>query len=482
MSQTEFEKKLFDYIEKEQMIKPADRIVAAVSGGADSTALLYALWSLKQQSLISADLICVHINHRLRGSDSDRDEKFVIDLAGKLNVHVITIKVDVKGHAKNAKISIETAARELRINALIEIAKEKGCNTIATGHQADDNAETVIHRLLRGTGFRGLCGIRPKNFFEGGIAFIRPLLSFTRRQITDYLNIKNISWQTDKTNFDCSYKRNFIRHRLLPEIQVHSSKPVSRTLLNLSQAARYFQNKVIRQAEMFYSDIALSQSDSISLNLNKFSPLHPAVKNQLILMTLENLNVPQRNLTSGHFEKILELAQNPESNKKIDLPCYFTVRKEYGSLTFKRKPPRQIHTWQSFEEIKIDIPAKIQKGNLIIETSLLDGKQLKIEKFIKEKNGYIEWFDFDKIVPPIIIRKRKSGDKFHPLGMPAEKRIGKFLTDRKIPSNIRSNILLVIDREKIIWLWPVRTSEKAKVTGQTTKILQMQLTNKLRAF
>lgn len=211
MTQLEFEENLTRYIEKEKLIDSGGRIAAAVSGGADSTALLYALWSIKKQNIISADLICVHINHQLRGADSDEDEKSVIELADKLNIPAFTKRVDVRGFAKAEKISIETAARELRIKALIEIAKERGCNIIATGHQANDNAETIIHRLLRGTGFRGLCGIKPKNVFENGIIFVRPLLCFTRKQITDYLTIEGLRWQTDATNFDCRYKRNFIR-------------------------------------------------------------------------------------------------------------------------------------------------------------------------------------------------------------------------------------------------------------------------------
>ena len=475
MSYLEFEKKLSRYIEKEQLIKPGDRIAAAVSGGADSTALLYALLFLKKQNNISADLVCVHINHQLRGTDSDRDEKFVTELAVKLNVPVITRKVDVKEFAKNAKISIETAAREMRIKALIEIAKERGCNIIATGHQADDNAETVIHRLLRGTGFRGLCGIKPKNVFENGIIFVRPMLCFTRKNITDYLTAEELSWQTDATNFDCRYKRNFIRHQLLGELQKQSSKSVVELLSRLLQAAQSYQDSVSRISLRLWPVIASCQAEAVMLDINKFSQLHPAVKTELIYTALTNLGCGQRDLTQNHYEKILKLTQNCSGNKKIDLPCFFSVRKEYGNLIFEKLLLKDSQTRQFSEEIEVDVPMKIRTGNLFIETSLLDTGQFQIENFKKDKSEYIECFDYEKIIPPIIIRKRRTGDKFYPLGLAAEKRIGKFLTDQKIPSRIRNNILIVSDREKIIWLWPVRISEKVKVTNKTRKILQMQI-------
>lgn len=477
MSQLDFENKLFRYIEKEQLIKSGDRITAAVSGGTDSTALLYGLWHLKEQNNISAELICVHINHQLRGADSDRDEKFVIELAGKLNIPVITRKVDVKGHVKNAKISVETAARELRIRALCEIAKEKGCYLIATGHQADDNAETIMHRLLRGTGLRGLCGIRPKNAFGDSITFIRPMLCLTRKQITDYLAEKGWKWQTDATNFDCRYRRNFIRHRLLPEIQKQCSKPVDEMLGELSQAARKFQAIVNRLSEQMYHKIGQRKTDSISLDINKFSQLHPAVKAELIYLALSNQGCPERNVTAEHYERILKLVQDTQGNKKISLPAFFTVRKEKNNLIFEKPVMKEFQRNEFFKPVELPIGSSICCGNLTIETKLFDAKPLKIENFKKGTVNYVEWFDFDKIAPPIVIRKRKTGDKFHPLGMPAEKRIGKFLTGRKIPSNIRDNTLIVSDREKIIWLWPVRISEKAKVAGETKKILQMQIKN-----
>ena len=162
-------------------------MLLAVSGGADSTALLYSMFALKNEGILHADFVCAHINHQLRTPDADIDEKFVVAQAENLSLPVITQKIDVRQFARQNKLSIETAARILRIQHLQDIAKASNCDWIATAHQKNDNAETVIQRLLRGTGFRGLAGIWPLRSFSDNITFVRPLLCVTRDQIIDYL-------------------------------------------------------------------------------------------------------------------------------------------------------------------------------------------------------------------------------------------------------------------------------------------------------
>jgi tRNA(Ile)-lysidine synthase len=472
----EFKDKLARYIKKERLFNPGERVLLAVSGGADSTALLYALCSLKQKKITSADFLCAHINHQLRGIDSDNDEKFVIEQAGRLNLPAVAKKVDVRSFAKKHKLSIETAARQLRIDALLDIAQKNNLRIIATAHQADDNAETLIHRILRGTGFRGLAGIKPKNILRG-ITFVRPLLAFTKKQITDYLKEQGLSWQTDATNFDCRHKRNFIRHRLLPELQRQSNVPIVEQLAKLSQAAQKFQSSVEASTQQLWPKTASCQKNSVSLSINIFSQQHPAVKTELIHKALTSLDCPEKNLTHRHYERILHLSQCTVSNKKIDLPAFFSVRREYTRLIFEKPPAQSTAACLPSEKIDVAIPSKIQAGNLLIEALLIDAAGQQMENFKKSKTADIEWFDFDKITPPIIICGKTNGDKFHPLGLPAEKKVGKFLTDQKIPQTARQKILTVRDRQKIIWVWPLRISEPVKVTSQTKKILQIQITD-----
>ena len=215
---SEFEQTLADFIKTNGLLANTEKVLSAVSGGCDSVALVFALNRLAEEAVIKTKPVTAHVNHNLRGQASRQDQEFVEKFGKKLGISVLAKSVDVKAFAKENHLSIETAARELRRQALIEMANEAGSGAVATGHHADDNAETMIHRLMRGTGFRGLCGIRPKSVFDG-IVFIRPLLCFTRKEIVEYCRQNNLAWQSDHTNDEFAYTRNRIRHLIIPEIQ-----------------------------------------------------------------------------------------------------------------------------------------------------------------------------------------------------------------------------------------------------------------------
>ncbi|MFB0525374.1 MAG: tRNA lysidine(34) synthetase TilS, partial [Phycisphaerae bacterium] len=232
----EFEKKIADFIKAHGLFGPADRVLLAISGGADSIALLYVMQSLKTNKVLRVDLLCAHINHQLRGMEANLDEDFVTAEAAKLELSLMTKRLDVRGFARSHKLSIETAARKLRIEALLDMARFNNCCCIATGHQKNDSAETILHRLARGTGLRGLGGIWPMRTFNNKIKFVRPLLCVTRNEIIEYLQQRNLTWQTDHTNADCTYRRNYIRHRLLPELQQKCSGSIVEQLFGLSQS------------------------------------------------------------------------------------------------------------------------------------------------------------------------------------------------------------------------------------------------------
>lgn len=472
----ELEDKLAIFIKENKLFGSAEKVLLAISGGADSTALLYVLCSLKEKGKIRTEMLCAHINHLLRGTDSDNDEQFVVQQTNILNLPITTKRIDVRSFAKRNKISIETAARQLRIKALIEIAKENDCSLIATAHQADDNAETIIHRLLRGTGFRGLAGIWPKRKFENNITFVRPLLCVTRAEITAYLKRRNLKWQTDKTNQNLTFKRNYIRHLLLPQLQKHCSGLLVEQLSVLSKSAHKFYNSAYSLAERLWPEVSELGESSLKLDLKIFSAQHPEVKVEFMRKSLAFLGSGEKTLSRRHYEKILKLAKQKTSNKKVNLPNGFTVRREYNKLIFEHTEKSKI-TKMPEEVFALQIPGKQQCGEFIIESKFLEVSGNKTGYFTPTQNGFIEQFDFDKLQPPITVRRRVEGDRFRPLGMPAEKKVGKFLTDAKVPKNIREKMLIVADDEKIIWLWPIRISEQAKVTGKTKRIFQLQITD-----
>ena len=471
----EFEKKVADFIKTNSLLESADSVLSAVSGGADSTALLYAMHALKAENILSADLVCVHINHQLRGADADVDEDFVIAQARDLNLPITTKRVDVRGFARKNKLSIETAARQVRIDTLLNIAKAGNCNSIATAHHKNDNAETILHRLVRGTGFRGLAGIWPTRLFADDIRFIRPLLSVTRNEIIEYLKKRNLKWRRDHTNADCTYTRNFIRHRLLPALQQDCTGSLVEQLSTLAASARKFYTGVCNCAQKAWPKLTDCSANELKLNLQMFLTHPVPVKVELVRRSLTAIGCGQRDLTRLHFKKILRLAEQNIGGRKIELPAGFVVRKEYGNLIFARPEKTSHHDELIRNSTRLQVPGKTKFGRFLIQAATLEADGSRIEKFKTKKNNCIESFDWDKVKLPLMVRSRKAGDRFWPLGLEAEKKIGKFLTAAKVPHHLRRKLLVIEDSEKIIWLWPVRIGEQAKITDDTQKVLQLKI-------
>ena len=471
----EFENKIAGFAKTNGLFESVDKVLLAVSGGADSTALMYAMQALKVDGILSAELLCAHINHQLRGTEADLDEDFVIAQAGNLNFPITTRRLDVRGFARKNKLSIETAARKLRIESLLDIAKANNCSRIATAHQKNDSAETVLQRLLRGTGFRGLGGIWPMRSFAEEFKFVRPLLCVRRGEIIEYLKERSLKWRTDRTNEDCRYRRNFIRHRLLPALQQDCSGSVVEQMSALSQSAQRFYKLVCDSAEEVWPVLADCAGDSLKLDLKSFLAQPEPVKVELVRRSLACIGSGERNLTQGHFKRILQLAEQNVSSRKVELPDGFAVRREYGSLTFggvktTLQPDKQIN-----KSVELGIPGWTKFGSYLIEATVLETDKADVERFKVEKNEFVEWFDLEKVKQPLVVRFRQVGDRFWPLGLGGQKKIGKFLTAAKVPQELRQKLLIVADSEKIIWIWPIRISEQTKIVCETRKILQLRI-------
>ena len=433
-------------------------------------AMMYALTSLKQAGLIKANLIAAHIHHHLR-ADADADRDFVVTCAKKISLEVEVADIDVQGFASQNKLSIETAGRDLRRKALQGLANKNNCEIIATGHHKNDNAETIIDRLIRGTGIRGLGGIWPKRKFAG-FDFIRPLLWVTKKEIIEYLQDENLKWCDDHTNEDLTYRRNFIRHKLLDQLKKNSSGIVD-SLSDLSNTCRGFYELVKKQTDKIWPDVFTDEDENISLDLNKFANQPEPVKIELIRRCLSLLNCGEQNLTSEHYEKILQLAETRTAGRMIELPGGFLAIRQYNKLVFEKSKEDISQIDEAFD---IEIGKAHRFGPWKIESKILNAKNCYLEKFKAEKDNFVEWFDLDKIKLPLHGRFRRPGDKFWPLGLDGEKKLGKFLTTSKAPYSIRADVVVVEDTEKIVWLAPIRPSEFTKIDGITNKILELKIT------
>ncbi len=499
----EFEKRVADFIKANELFGSAERVLLAVSGGADSTALLYAMRGLKAKGVFDAELLCAHMNHQLRGTQADLDEDFVLAQAAELKLAITTKRLDVRGFAGRNKLSIETAARKLRIKSLLQIARAGDCKVVATAHQKNDNAETVLQRLVRGTGFRGLGGIWPVRVFADDIRFVRPLLCVRRDEIIEYLQKRNLKWRQDHTNADCTYRRNYIRHRLLPALQQDCTVSVVEQLSELARSARGFYSLVCSRADKVWPELADCAGEKIALDSKMFLAQSQPVRVELIRRSLTSIGSGERDITQHHYEMILQLAEQDVGGRKIELPGAFVVGAEYGKLIFARPQKSEIRSQKTevrnlssvlcpLSSVVLEVPGRTRFGRYLIEATILDtgcspqdtlrrmlDTRRKTKSRIENRESriqFVEKFDLDKLKLPLVVRFREAGDRFIPLGLRAEKKIGKFLTAAKVPHGVRRKLLVVADSEKIIWVWPVRLSEQTRITGETRKILQLQIT------
>jgi len=482
---TELEQKVADFIAAERLLAPGKSVLLAVSGGADSTALLHVMAALRADGVLPIEIRCAHINHQLRGAEAQRDQDFVVEQCRKLNIVVITERIDVRGYARAKKLSIETAARTLRIDRLLDIAARgelvesarQSCTCIATAHQKNDNAETVLHRLIRGTGFRGLCGIWPAKEFAGDIRFIRPLLCATRGEIIQYLNSRNLKWCVDRTNEDFAYRRNFIRHRLLPAMQKDCDRCLIDELYELSRSARGFYDFVCRSVDAIWPDVATAEKQTITLDLGKLAAQPAEVKVELLRRAIASLGCGEQEITERHYGDILRLSEN----KTRQLPGGIGVSRQGGAIIFAHGQKEEGCRAGLAPPKQLNVPGKTEFAGVLIEACILDYDATKFEKFKKTKTSFVEWFDLTRVKPPIVVRFRRRGDRFWPLGLKAEKKVGKFLTNAKVSQQMRRKAMIVADSEKIIWLCPVRISEQSKIGRQTKTVLQLKITDKYQA-
>lgn len=469
---TEFEKKISGFIKSAGLFKDSRRSLVAVSGGADSVALMFALVRLKEAGEIEADILGGHINHNLRGAESDADQKFVEEFGRKLCIEIITRSVDVRSFAGENKLSIETAARKLRLDGLIAIAKENNCGSIVTAHHMDDNAETMVHRLMRGTGFRGLGGIWPEKIFDD-VKIVRPMLCIRRTEIIDHCKTGGIEWRDDHTNMDTSFKRNWIRHKLIPYLGQGKSG-LEQELWKLASSARRLNRRIENESDNVWGKLYLETGkESVAFDRKEFCRLGDMIAAETVRRAIVQAGSGEKDMTEVHYKSILELARDGRNGKKLELPNGFIAGVEYDRIVFYKRTESEEKSF--YMEVQVEIDDHVEFEGKRIVAKVLDAADCDIEEFKRKKDSYVEWFDHDKLKGPIVARSRKDGDKFEPIGGGGEKKVGKFLTAAKVPGVLRREVVIFADAGKIIWVAPFRASEETKISQATKKILEIRL-------
>lgn len=425
------EKKIAQYIDNERLFPLNARIIVALSGGADSVALLRILHTL------GYDCEAAHCNFHLRGAESDRDEMFVRKLCKTMRIPLHTIDFETEQYAIEKKISIEMAARELRYQWFAEIKEKTKANVIAVAHHQDDSVETVLLNLIRGTGINGLLGIRPKN---GDI--VRPLLCISRKEITDYLQNAKQEYMTDSTNLQDEYTRNKIRLNLLPlmqEINPLVKEHIIDTSNYLNDVNRIY-NKGIEEGKQRVIE-----------------------KGDIRIISLLKEPSPEALL----FEILYPLGFNAAQTKNILAMLEGQTGKQFISKD----------GWRVVKDRELLLIDKKEKQE-IPPFCLIKEEKEYTKDFIIPREKHIACFDTDKLIEEINLRKWQTGDIFIPFGMKGKKKVSDYLTDRKFSIIQKENQWVLCCGDKIIWIVGERTDNRFRIDEKTKKVTVFKMSEK----
>jgi tRNA(Ile)-lysidine synthase len=454
-------KKVKQTIEKYNLLDKGDRVVVALSGGPDSTALLVILTQIAEE--IGFNLIAAHINHGLRAEESDEDEKYSRELSENMGVAFVAHKADKTGVEKG--VSPEDYYRRQRYSFLNKVAQEQRAKKIALGHNLQDQAETVLLNLLRGSGLEGLKGILP---IRDG-KFIRPLMEVSRREIISFLNAAGIQYRQDSSNESRKYLRNKIRGELIPYIKEKFNPKIEETLAQTAEILRN-EDEFIRQYVFAAMDSPYiqRQKNLISLNIAFINKLPLAIRLRLFKVLLESLNPEKNGFSFIHIKSLENLTQGKESGKRISLPAGIAARREYDNLILERKKacPKRIEYEYT---MKIPGSINIQARNLTIRL------QTTNRDYIDRGSENKVYMDLGKISLPLILRNRRDGDWFQPLGMKGRKKIKTFFIDHKIPRNERDEIMLIADKISVVWIEKMHLNNRVKIIKKTKNVLELEI-------
>jgi tRNA(Ile)-lysidine synthase len=445
--------KVQNYIKEHNLINRGELVIAAVSGGPDSMALLHLLTCLKP--VLKFDLAVAHLNHGLR-PEAQAEADFVRGYCQQEGIAFYSRQLDVGKLARQQKQSVEEAGRESRYRYFAELAAELGAARIATAHHQDDNAETVLLNLVRGSGIKGLRGIRPLNGM-----IIRPLLCLTRQDIEEYLQTHAIKYCIDESNYSTDYLRNRIRHQLLPLLKQEYNPRIVENLNQLAEIAAA-ENEVMElpTSRLAKEIIKRNTADELVLEGTAIRNLHPAYQRRIIRQALFNWQ-GERGWDFTDVELVRNLLSKSGSTKRLQLKKGLYVKKVYDQLIFSAQLPKQI----SFN-YKVTVPGEVHIPEIDQSFSF---DLIERKDFRPAADDF--YLDFDKIKGELYLRSRRAGDWFQPQGMQGRKKIKDFFIDLKIPQAQRNTIPLLAAAEEVYAVIGYRISRIAAVDSGTKRVL-----------
>ena len=437
--------RFLDFIKKHALIEPNDKVLLAVSGGVDSMVLLHLF------STTTFPAHVAHCNFQLRGEAAEGDENFVRQVAESLNIPCHTQRFDTQSHAENEGNSIQMAARNLRYEWFAELCQQNGIQKLATAHHLDDSIETVLHNLTRGTSIAGLRGIKAKQQ-----QLVRPLLPFTKAEILAYAKEHELTWREDASNAETYYKRNFIRHELVPRFEQLNpafQQTLGEQLAKLQEVEAIFETEVGSLREKYL----------------KASEGHWLLKKELLLKIGPHVLEKVLSPFGLRYDQAKQLVGGQSlSGKRFLMPEHeLVVDRDYLVITAMSQ--KEAITYDQIDE---QLEGIKRIGDRTYQMAILERNHLT-EIPRQSSEAYL---DADRLEFPLLVRPWQQGDSFQPLGMQGKKKISDLMIDHKIPVNLKSKVHVIVSGTDIVWVVGLRIDERYKVTAATRRILSLRQT------
>ena len=442
-------------LKKYNMLTQGEKVVLGVSGGADSIAMLYALNELIDYGL---ELIVAHLNHGIREEEAKRDSDFVKETAKSLGLTFVYGEVDTLKFKEESALSLEDAARTLRYKFFNQVLNKHYATKIATAHTMDDQAETVLMRLLRGSGSKGLSGIPPVSN-----SIVRPLIDTSRSEVEEYLRSKKVEWVEDTTNESKEFLRNRVRHDLLVELESYNPQ-IKETLSRTADILRAEEEFISKEALKHFGDIFSPNKSELIGDLKHYRNIDKSLRFSLLRLAIEKITGSLKNISSIHIVSADDFLLSDAASGEVELPQGTVMVKGYDIFLVTKKSELErefsytIQTagkW-SFPEFEVELS--------ILKTDTLD-----------ENDESVAYFDPETVKFPLQVRNFNPGDRFSPLGMTTSKKLQDYFTDIKLPQFLRSRVPIFICSGEIMWLGGIRLDNRFKITDKNKEVLMIKL-------
>lgn len=490
--------KVLEYIIKNNLVLQGDKLLVGISGGPDSVCLLHILQSISQTHPM--ELFPVHINHKLRKDESDADEAYVKDFCMKLQLPLLSKTVDVAKFSEERGLTLEEAGREARYEAFEDFRVELGAKSIAVAHNRKDQAETVLMRIIRGTGLDGLKGMEP---YRGKI--IRPLLTTHREEIEEYCRQWDLQPRTDSSNLRSEFTRNRVRLELMPQIDSLFHTDIEKRLITLAELVRedvdFFESHI---REIYPGFILQRDPEYLLIDRQALSVAHGAVSRRILRRAIEELKGSLAGIEKGHIEGLLQLACTGQVGAELHLPKGLRASRSYDWIRISRggipkgeegaigprRAPETFHEGTGTgASTLLKVPGITDIANLDERISAVvfarDAEEA-IDKnpengasggdkstFERSDRSNTQFFDYDKLKSGINIRCRLPGDVFKPIRSNGTKKLKEYFIDRKVCREMRDRIPLISMGQEVVWIIGMKISDKFKVTDNTKNILKL---------